>query len=204
MRGGGLGLRRAKFARVSCDVSVALRGLSNLCQYRDGLRMCARFSENSALGNEIELNSPKVMRWKEKPSSRGECGEIISLALMKDFGLPTIFHAVVSNVEDAITKAREFGYPTSMKAAVKGIQHKSDHGGVRLSLNSDETLVAAYNDLKARLGEPMLIMLMAAEGIEISSGMKKDPQYGPLIVVAAVGIMIELMDDRTSRLTPIG
>ena len=46
-------------------------------------------------------------------------------------------------------------------------------------------------------------MEMAREGVELALGMKNDPQYGPIIMIAAGGILVELLDDHTSELAPL-
>jgi hypothetical protein len=45
---------------------------------------------------------------------------------------------------------------------------------------------------------------MAKPGVELSLGMIRDPQFGPIVVVAAGGVLIELIDDRRAALAPFG
>jgi acetate---CoA ligase (ADP-forming) len=75
---------------------------------------------------------------------------------------------------------------------------------VRLDLANDEALLEAYRDLAGRLGPRALIAPMAKRGVELSLGMIRDPQFGPIVVVGAGGVLIELIDDRRAALAPFG
>jgi acetate---CoA ligase (ADP-forming) len=44
---------------------------------------------------------------------------------------------------------------------------------------------------------------MIADGVEISVGVVRDPAFGPLLVVAAGGTLVELLDDRAVALPPL-
>ena len=102
-----------------------------------------------------------------------------------------------------ISAAEELGYPLVMKTASSGIAHKSDQGGVKLGIETLDQLLSAYDDLRDRLGERVVLMPMIEAGVEVSLGMKNDPQYGPLVIVACGGILIELMAERSFRLAPV-
>ena len=85
---------------------------------------------------------------------------------------------------------------------MQGVLHKSDVGGVKLGLDDADALGAAYDDLAARLGPRVLIAPMATGGVELALGVTHDPQFGPLVMVGAGGILVELMDDARFALPP--
>ena len=91
-----------------------------------------------------------------------------------------------------------------MKTAMPGILHKSDVGGVKLALKNAAELEAAYADLAARLGNRVLLMPMVGKGVEISFGMTLDEQFGPVAMIGAGGVLIEMMGDRRFVLPPFG
>jgi acyl-CoA synthetase (NDP forming) len=91
----------------------------------------------------------------------------------------------------------------AVKTAMPGILHKSDVGGVKLNLNA-ETVGAAYADLKQRLGPRVIVMPMAAKGVELSFGVTGDPQFGPIVMVGAGGVLIEMLQDRRFALPAFG
>ena len=134
----------------------------------------------------------------------GPLDEAASLSLLEAWGLPAIPHVVVESPAEARLAGAKLGYPVACKTATSGIPHKSDVGGVRLDLANNEALLEAYRDLAGRLGPRALIAPMAKRGVELSLGMIRDPQFGPIVVVGAGGVLIELIDDRRAALAPFG
>lgn len=84
------------------------------------------------------------------------------LDLLADYGVPVMRHAVVQDVDAAVSAADEMGYPVVMKTAVAGILHKSDVGGVVLNLADAAAVRDAYTDLRDRLGDDVLVVPHAA------------------------------------------
>jgi hypothetical protein len=122
---------------------------------------------------------------------------------MAAYGLPVQPHRIAESAEAAAAAARDLGYPLALKTAVPGLLHKSDVGGVRLGLADAGSLGAAYEDLARRLGPRVLLMPMAGAGTELAFGAVADPQFGPLVMVGAGGVLIELLADRQFALPPL-
>ena len=101
-----------------------------------------------------------------------------------------------------MTAAGRLGYPVAMKTAA-GVAHKSDIDGVVVGIRDPEEAVAAYGRL-ASIGPRVLVQSMAPAGVEISVGLTRDEQYGPVVVVAAGGVLVEVMADRAVALPPFG
>ena len=57
--------------------------------------------------------------------------------------------------------------------------------------------------MSSRLGESVLLMPQVAPGVEVALGLKYDPQFGPLVIVACGGVLIELLGERAFRLAPL-
>ncbi len=152
-----------------------------------------------------ELDRAHVAAWRERLErhSQTTLGEADALALLTDFDLPVITHRVVDNEPGLLAAADEIGYPLVLKTAVPGIDHKSDRGGVFVGIGDEAELRARYADLVARLGAQVLVAQMAPPGVEVGLGTLTDPQFGPLVMVAAGGILIELLADRGVALCPV-
>ncbi len=90
-----------------------------------------------------------------------------------------------------------------IKTAEPGINHKSDSNGVFVNIKSEPDLLDHYNDLSGRLGPTVLVSQMVKDGIEISLGTLNDPQFGPIVMVAAGGILVELLSDRAVAMCPV-
>lgn len=149
--------------------------------------------------------APAGLRAKWAPRlGAGSLSEAEALDLLADYGVPVVPHIHADTLEAAVQAVERIGYPIAMKTAVSGILHKSDVGGVKLGLKSAVELEAAYKDLAARLGPRVLLMPMAGKGIEISFGMTFDEQFGPVTMVGAGGVLIEMISDRRFALPPFG
>jgi hypothetical protein len=90
-----------------------------------------------------------------------------------------------------------------VKTAASGVQHKSDVGGVRLGVDDSPSLEDAYTDLERRLGPQVTVAPMAPSGVEIALGIVRDPQFGPLVLVGAGGMLVEVLRDRRLAMPPL-
>jgi acetate---CoA ligase (ADP-forming) len=129
--------------------------------------------------------------------------EAETLALLADWGIPVVAAEVASSLEAAQGAAERIGWPVALKTAAPGVAHKSEVGGVRLGVDGPERLAAAYDDLAARLGPRVLVAAMAGPGVELALGVVADPQFGPLVMVAAGGVLVEVLRDRRFALPPV-
>jgi acetate---CoA ligase (ADP-forming) len=110
---------------------------------------------------------------------------------------------VASSRDEAVAAAARVGWPVALKTAAPGIAHKSEVDGVRLGLDGPDPLAAAYADLAARHGPRVLVAAMADPGVELALGVVRDPQFGPLVMVAAGGVLVEVLGDRRFALPPV-
>jgi succinyl-CoA synthetase beta subunit len=141
-------------------------------------------------------------RWAPLLQRGGVLDEPESLALFADYGMPVLPHRIVESASAAQDAAIAVGFPVVLKTAMPGILHKSDVGGVKLDLSDGAAVCAAYDDLARRLGPRVLVMPMARKGVELAFGALDDPQFGPLVMVGAGGVLIEVMADRRFALAP--
>jgi acyl-CoA synthetase (NDP forming) len=121
-------------------------------------------------------------------------------------GIPTAPARLVTNEDDAVTAAREIGYPTVLKASGPEILHKSDVGGIVLGLGDDASVRAAYEGLASRFGRTMtgvLVQQMVPDGVEVLVGGVVDPTFGPLVACGSGGVLVDLLADTAFRLHPL-
>jgi acyl-CoA synthetase (NDP forming) len=122
------------------------------------------------------------------------------LALLAEYGIAAARTERVSSADEAVAAAARIGYPVVLKTDEPAIAHKSDEGGVLLGIKDEPALLAGYADLAARLGPAALVCQMVRAGVELALGMVNDPDLGPLIVVGAGGVLVELIADRAVAL----
>ncbi|TNF86385.1 MAG: acetate--CoA ligase family protein [Gammaproteobacteria bacterium] len=151
------------------------------------------------------LAAERIEDWRQRLSAfeSDSLGESDALALMADFDLPVVKHRLISSQAELLSAADEIGYPLVLKTAEAGLDHKSDSNGVFVNIDSESDLRQYYADLCGRLGPKALVSQMLADGIEIGLGTLNDPQFGPIVMVAAGGILIELLSDRAVAMCPL-
>ncbi len=96
-----------------------------------------------------------------------------------------------------------------LKIISKEWLHKSDLGGVRLNINDEAQLQAAFRELtelfELRTPEGSLegfLVQKQVQGIELLLGLKRDPQFGPVLVAGAGGIYTEILRDIARGFVP--
>ena len=141
--------------------------------------------------------------WQERLSSGDQLGEAEALSLLADWGLPVARTLPAASEAEALAAAGELGWPVAMKTAAPGVGHKTEQGGVALGVTGDEALRQAYRKISARLGPLVDVQRMVERGIEIALGVVEDADFGPLVVVAAGGTLVELLGDRQLALAPL-
>ncbi len=139
-----------------------------------------------------------------EPSIVGD-GYFESRELLERAGVPFAPARRAASVEAARSLAAELGYPVAVKAL--GLLHKSDAGGVALGLADDAAVAAAATDMERRLapdGFSVETMVDPAGGVELIVGCRRDPRFGPLVLVGLGGVYAELLRDVRLALAPAG
>jgi len=115
-----------------------------------------------------------------------------------------------TSLAHSATEAREaamrIGFPVVLKAVGPDLLHKSDAGGVKLSLGDDSAVFEAYGELSSGLGDRMtgaVVQAMVAGGVEMMIGVTRDPAFGHVIGIGAGGTLVELLDDVAFRIPPL-
>jgi acyl-CoA synthetase (NDP forming) len=141
-------------------------------------------------------------RWLDRLAT-GPLSAEDGLALLADYGVDVVKTRHVGSRDAAIATAVELGYPVVLKTDMPEVAHKTEVGGVRLGVADAAAVAAAYDDLAARLGPRVVVASTAPPGAELSLGIARDAQLGPLVIAAAGGILVELLADRSVALPPI-
>lgn len=142
-------------------------------------------------------------RWRDRLLKGDEIGELEGLALLADYGVPVVEARTASSVGEAVAAATAIGFPVVLKTAAAGVQHKSDVGGVRLGLADADAVRQAYDEVTSSLGSQVAVGAMAPDGVEVALGLVNDPTFGPLVLVAAGGVLVELLHDRALAFPPL-
>lgn len=134
-------------------------------------------------------------------------------ALLSAYGIPAVESGLATTPEEATGIADRLGYPVALKLISPDVRHKTDVGGVKLDLASDEELVGAWRDMTDRLSElrpsarvdGFLVQQMARrpEALELIVGVSTDVVFGPVILFGEGGTAVEVIADRAVELPPL-
>jgi acyl-CoA synthetase (NDP forming) len=132
-------------------------------------------------------------------------------AVLDAYGIPYAPFKIAGDLTTAKKVAAEMGFPVVMKVVSPQILHKTDVGGVVLGIRSARALTRAYEDMMTNVRRRMPaaeiygvgIQKMVPEGRELITGIVKDPQFGPMVMVGLGGIYVEAFKDVVFRLAPL-
>ncbi|MBT2212657.1 bifunctional GNAT family N-acetyltransferase/acetate--CoA ligase family protein [Actinomadura sp. NEAU-AAG7] len=126
--------------------------------------------------------------------------------LLDAYGLPLAPWRWAETADQAVAAARELAAPVVLKAHVPGVLHKSAAGALRLDLDGERAVRAAFEGLAGRFGadlEGVLVQAMADEGVELLCGAVQDEVFGAVVIFGAGGVDTDALADRTARLAPL-
>ena len=131
-----------------------------------------------------------------------------SKEILGEYGIKVPKYALVTSSEEAVQKSKEIGFPLVAKIVSPDILHKTDVGGVKVGLSSEEEVKKAFDDMFNRLKEKfdvkgVLLEKMVPKGVELIVGLQNDSQFGPSIMVGLGGIYTELFKDVSFRVLPV-
>ena len=131
-----------------------------------------------------------------------------SKEILGEYGIRVPKYALVTNSDEAAQKSKEIGFPLVAKIVSPDILHKTDVGGVKVGLGSEDEVKKAFDDMFYRLKEKfdvkgVLLEKMVPEGVELIIGLQNDFQFGPSIMVGLGGIYTELFKDVSFRVLPV-
>ena len=126
-------------------------------------------------------------------------------------GLPITRELLVRSSEEAVRAWRDIGGAVALKIQSPDIPHKSDIGGVYLDADTAAEVESAALQVLAKSSaacpdariDGILVQEMVQQGVEFILGMTYDDQLGPLVLLGAGGVRVEVFKDSAVRLPPI-
>ncbi len=140
---------------------------------------------------------------KDKVITEEQAKEILT-----EYGVMVPDYALVNSADEAVAQARKIGFPLVMKIVSPEILHKTDVGGVKVGVSSEQEAREVFNDMYSRLSSKhnvkgVLLEKMVPPGIELIVGLQYDDQFGPVIMTGLGGIFTEIFRDVSFRMLPI-
>ncbi len=176
-----------------------LSAVASMLRWRD-------VREYASQADPVPVSPPEhiVEKWRTTLGNSAALCEADGLRMLEDFGIAGTAFRIAETASGLTEVATTLGFPLALKTAADGIEHKADVDGVRLGLRNLSELRGAYADVGRRLGERVIVQRMAPEGVELAFGCVVDVDFGPLVMVASGGTLVELLSDRSFSLCPFG
>ena len=144
-----------------------------------------------------------------REQGRSSLDEAAGKALLAQFGVSVPKTVVVKSGEEVERALRDLAFPVVLKVISPDILHKSDAGGVRVSLETAAAVrdaiaaMASLPKIRAARVDGWLVEEMAPTGQELVVGGLRDADFGPLVMVGLGGIFVEVLADVAFRICPI-
>jgi acyl-CoA synthetase (NDP forming) len=159
-----------------------------------------------------EKNDGKVFDIRSvKKEGRSILTEFESKKILKQAGIPVVETRLAKDSKEAVSLSQKMGFPVALKINSPDVVHKSDSGGVKLSLNNATQVKKAYDEILKKVATQypdaavhgVSVQKMVLPGTEVIVGTTKDPQFGPVIMFGLGGIFVEVLKDVSFRIVPI-
>ncbi len=130
---------------------------------------------------------------------------MVDSGFLRNYGISLPVAKEAKTKQAAIDAAKSIGYPVVLKIVSKTILHKTDAKGVKLDIKNEYQLREAFEDMEKRLKKDIdgFLVQKMYEGHYVIVGMKRDPQFGPVIAFGLGGIFVEIMKDVSFRIAPV-
>jgi acetyl coenzyme A synthetase (ADP forming)-like protein len=160
------------------------------------------------------VNRRKVESIVERHLRRGllDIGEAEAKEIIEAYGFATPKGSIATTAEQAGNIAQQLGFPVVLKIWSPDILHKSDVGGVKVGLRSEQEVKDAFDLMMYRIPKKrpdahilgvLVQEMVRSSGKEVIIGMHRDPHFGPLMMFGMGGIMVEVLKDVSFYLAPL-
>jgi acetyltransferase len=161
----------------------------------------------------FSVNRRKVESILERHLRQGllDIGEAEAKEIIEAYGFATPKGSIATTAEQAGNIAQQLAFPVVLKIWSPDILHKSDVGGVKVGLRSEQEVKDAFDLMMYRIPKKLpdahilgvLVQEMVRGGKEVIIGMHRDPHFGPLMMFGMGGIMVEVLKDVAFYLAPL-
>jgi len=185
--------------KTTYDTMLAVKHLAEISEFYKKEPILSNFNIPATSATTEEY---KTRIWTEDKSKN-------QLKLL-DINIPK--NTVIQSVDQIEHLIKDLEFPLVAKIISEDILHKTDAGGVKLSIQNIEEAKKAFHEIieasknynsKARIQGVLFEEMLNKKGIEMFIGVKSDPQFGSFVVCGLGGIFIEVLRDIAIRHVPI-
>jgi len=167
------------------------------------LRAIARYTAYGKLLAQPQASAPPRPFTGLPTLGQGIQPEWVGKELIAMAGIRVPDGSLSRDEENAVRTAERIGYPCVMKAQSAVLTHKTEAGGVILGVSNETALRQAWRTLQDNVAraqpglvlDGVLVETMAPRGLELMVGAKRDPAWGPILLLGLGGIWVEALGD---------
>jgi len=191
---------------------AAARAFADMWRYTYNLRSIYETPRLATQNGAVDRDRAGELIENVRHAGRAILTEYESKELLAAYGIPTVETRLARAAEEAVEIAEDIGYPVVLKLDSETITHKTDVGGVRLSLGDADDVTRAYEEMERRIGEEYspedfagvtVQPMISLDGYELILGSSPDPQFGPVLLFGSGGQLVEVYRDRALALPPL-
>lgn len=191
------GYRCRESRRILEDAGVPL--MSSMGTSFKCLKQIAAFADYDVSKRTLVTSVPKA----HDPSKTVALSEFDSKEEMRKYGVPVPDQTIARSEDEVKAAVARMKKPLAFKINSSEILHKTDAGGVKLNINSEDEGIAAYHEILANVAknkpgaavDGILVQEMAPYGVEMIIGVTNDRQFGPMLLVGLGGVFVEVFKD---------
>ena len=196
---------------VAADGAPELPLFRSMRRLMNAIRLWLEHDSGGAPGAAQTASPDLDLALASLPGGGAVLMEAEAKALFARAGLPVVDERRTTTAEAAAEAATALGFPVVLKLDSPDIAHKTEVGGVKLNLGDAAAVREAFDAITAaaRRHAPdarvdgVLVQRMARKGVELILGAKRDPQFGPMVLVGTGGVQAELWRDVALDLAPV-
>ena len=196
--------------------SDAVRGFMHLVRYREALEALMATPPSLPQDFKPDVAGARAIVAGAIGNGRAWLDPHEFTRLLAANSIPVAPAFLARNAEEAAVVAAPLlagGSTVVVKVLSPDIVHKSEVGGVRLNLASEDAVREAVADILARAraarpdaritGVTLHPMVLRPKARELIAGIADDPTFGPVIVFGRGGTAVEVIDDKALALPPL-
>jgi acetyltransferase len=190
----------------------AVRAFMDIYRFSKNIEMLQQIPSRLSKRLEFDRQKAEGLVQKGLSSDNGLLTEAESKALLSAYGIPVGAIEAANSKEEAVHQAAKIGFPVVMKINSRDITHKSDAGCVLLDLKNEKDVGDAFESIiqnahgykpKARIEGVTIQAMLTRPDYELILGVKKDRDFGPVILFGMGGILTEVLKDRAIAFPPL-
>jgi len=126
-------------------------------------------------------------------------------ALIKKYSLQSPKYLEITAEKVLLDVQETLGYPVVLKISDENVLHKTEQKGVYVNISDKTDLHARFRDLRNAFPNSTIIAQeQISDGVEIILGVKRDPNFGHVLMFGGGGVFTELVADINLRILPLG